>query len=412
MNLEDVKQSAGDVSQTAQVKPLNPQANNSDKFAASPPPTVAPARVKRRHKVLFVFFFCWVILPLVLTAGYLYGIAKNQYASHIGFSVRSEETNSALDILGGLTELSGSSSTDTDILYEFIRSPQMVRAIHEKHDLRKIYALPGDPFFTLGEDIRIEALSNYWERMVKVFYDNSSGLIEIRVLAFEPEDAHGIAQSVFDESSQMINRLSAIAREDTTRYAREELDRALERLKMARLAKTKFQSRTQIVDPAADIQGRMGLLNTLNAQLAEISIERELLLENALPGDPRLTQIESRLEAVRKLIQEERNRFGSETATENGDPEQAYVDLLGEFEVLEVEREFAEKAYLAAQATYDAALAEAQRTSRYLATYLGPTRAETAEYPQRITILATIAMLLLVSWAILVMVYYSLRDRR
>lgn len=410
--MEDAKQTSREAPTAARAEPLKPTANSNKKFSLSPPPTVAVARLQRRHIALLAFFLGWVVLPLLVAAGYLYGVAKDQYASHIGFSVRSEEVSSAFELLGGLSDLSGSSSTDTDILYEFIRSPQMVRAVDEKLDLQKIYKHQGDPVFTLGDDVRIEALSRYWERMVKVFYDNSSGLIEIRVLAFDPADSHAIAEAVFDESSQMINRLSAIAREDTTRYAREELDRALERLKSARQAKITFQSRTQIVDPAADIQGRMGLLNTLNAQLAEISIERELMLENALSGDPRLTQIESRLAAIQKLIQEERNRFGNETSGQDGAPEEAYADLLGEFEVLEVEREFAEKAYLSAQATYDAALAEAQRTSRYLATYLGPTQAETAEYPQRITLLATIAIMLFVSWAVLVMVYYSLRDRR
>jgi len=77
-----------------------------------------------------------------------------------------------------------------------------------------------------------------------------------------------------------------------------------------------------------------------------------------------------------------------------------------------VNREFAETAYTAALATYDQALAEARRKSRYLAAYIKPTLAEAAEYPQREILLAVTAFFLLVGWAIAALVFYSLRDRR
>ncbi len=57
----------------------------------------------------------------------------------------------------------------------------------------------------------------------------------------------------------------------------EDLDLALERLKAAREALTAFRLANQIVDPNADIQGQMGLLNTLQAQQAEALIEFDLL---------------------------------------------------------------------------------------------------------------------------------------
>ena len=75
-----------------------------------------------------------------------------------------------------------------------------------------------------------------------------------------------------EESHRRINALSDIAREDTTRYARQELETAKTRLKAAREALTAFRMRSRMVDPAADIQGKMGLLNSLQAQLAQALI--------------------------------------------------------------------------------------------------------------------------------------------
>ena len=370
--------------------------------------TVGPARFKKRHLFLLVFFLLWVVAPVGVAGLYLYTVASNQYASHVGFSVRREDNNSAIELLGGITELSGSSSSDTDILYEFIQSQRLVRVIDDRLDLAKIYTNPGDPIFGLGDDTRIEALLKYWRQMVKVFYDNSSGLIEVRVLAFSPDDAKLVAETLFAESSLMINKLSAIARDDATLYAEDELLQSVARLKTARQVMTDFQNRTKIVDPAADLQGQMGVLNSLQSQLASTKIELELLLDTSAKSDPRVLQTSRKIDAIKDLIKAERDGFGG---GENGDLA-TFSKQLSEFQGLLVDVEFAEKSYVSSQAAYNAAVAEARRNSRYLAMHIEPTLAETPEYPQRILILITLAGLLLVSWSIIVMIYYSLRDRR
>lgn len=364
-------------------------------------------------------FLLWVMIPLAATGWYLFAFAKDQYASKVGFSVRTEEVGSSLGFLGGLTELSGSSSSDTDILYEYIQSQQMVRAVNARLGLRDIYIVPDDPVFALGEDARIEALAKYWQRMVRVFYDRGSGLIEVRVLAFDPVDATAVAAAIFDESSAMINQLSAIARADVMRYTEEELARAQERLKTARQATTAFRNRTGIIDPKADIQGQMGVVNALQNQLAAGLVARQTLLDGATStNDPRVTQLDGRIAAIRKQIAEERSQFGGVgtdiagvgASVDVGDA--AYSTLLEEYESLEVDREFAEKSFLAALAARNAAVAKAQRQSRYLASYVAPTRAETAQYPRRFVLMAIIGGFLLISWSIGTMIYYSLRDRR
>lgn len=384
-------------------KPEAAQTERDRSFVAPRP--AGEARPKRRHFLLLISFVLWVLTPLTVTAVYLYTVADDQYASHVGFSVRKEEVGSAVELLGGITELSGSSSSDTDILYEFIQSQQMVRLVHDRLDLRRIYVNPGDPVFSLGEDSRIEAMSDYWSRMVKVFYDSASGLIEIRVLAFDPQDAQNIARVIFEESSEMINQLSAIARADAIRYAQEELEHEQERLRSARQALTAFRSRTRIVDPTADIQGQMGLLNSLQSQLAEAMIARDMLIDASSTTDPRVTQAQKKIEVIEAQIEQERRQFSNE-----GDED--YSRLLEEYEALQVTREFAEKSYLSAQAAYESAQAEAQRKSRYLAKHIEPTLAETAQYPRRLMLIMLTGIFLLISWAVLAMIYYSLRDRR
>lgn len=383
--------------------------------AAAPPsfkvlPVAGPARRRPRHWGLLAVFIVVVIVPVIVAAVYLYSFAADQYVSRLGFSVRTEQTTSAFEILGGISELSGGGSSDTDILNEYIRSQEMVERIDALLDLRAIYSRPGnDPWFALAPGGTIEDLVAYWDRMVRISYDGASELIELRVHAFDPADAQAIAQAVFTESSRMINDLSAIAREDATRYAREELDRAVERLKVARETLTRFRSTSQIVDPTADIQGQMGLLNTLEAQLAEALIEMDLVTETSREGDPRVTQLERRVAVIRARITDERRKFGAGATSEDGVD---YATIVADFERLTVDREFAEQTYLAALAAFDSAQAEARRQSRYLAAYVKPTLAQRAEYPQRPLLIGLVALFALMGWGLLALIYYSLRDRR
>ncbi|SMY09246.1 sugar transporter [Flavimaricola marinus] len=376
-------------------------------------PVAQPARVKRRHWGLLLAFLIMVAAPIAISAWYLYQRAEDQYASTLGFTVRSEDISSAADLLGGLgASLGGSSGggSDTDILYEFIRSQELVTLIDERLDLRGIYSRHAqtDPVFAFDPDGYIEDLTSYWRRVVRVSYDAGSGLMELRVLAFSPDEAKAIAEAIYDESSAMINELSAIARADATRYAGEDLELAVERLKQSREALTAFRVENQIVDLTADIQGQMGLLNTLQAQLAEAFIELDLISTNARSDDPRVEQAERRIEVIQARIDEERLKFGA--APRGGDGE-SYADTIAEFERLSVDREFAEQAYVVALSSYDGARAEANRQSRYLAAYIQPTLAEKPEFPQRELLLALVALFSLLIWTILSLIYYALRDR-
>ncbi|MAP17737.1 MAG: capsule biosynthesis protein [Aurantimonas sp.] len=375
-------------------------------------PQVTRSHPRKRHWLVLLSFVVMVLLPPLVAGWYLWTRAADRYVSTVGFSVRTEEMGSAIEMLGGIAELSGSSSTDTEILYKFIQSQELVRRADQALDLRSLWVKGGpeiDPVFVYQPPGTIEDLVSYWGRMVKV-YNDDTGLLELHVQAFEPEDAQRIAEFVFAESADMINRLTAIAREDATAYAREELDQSQEALKTAREAMTRFRNRTQIVDPSASVQSQMGLLSSLQLQLAETLINLDILRQTAAANDPRITQAERRVEVIENRMVEEREKLG--LGAEDVAGSNVFADLVGEFERLNVEREFAEQSYTAARAAYDASLAEARRKSRYLAAHIQPTLAEAPEHPRRLTLLALVGIFAFLIWAILVLALYALRDRR
>lgn len=375
--------------------------------AANAGPMASEAWIRPRHRLVMLSLLVVVLLPLLVSAAYLWVVAKDQYASTVGFSVRREDASAAADILGGLTSLTKSSSSDTDILYEYLRSQKLVADMDAKVDLRGLWSKPsGDPVFTLDADGSIEDLVDYWQRMVRTSYDSTTGLIEVRVLAFDPADATKIAQALLDESARMINDLSAAAREDALRYSREDLTIAEDRLRTAREAVTAFRVKNQIVDPTTDFQTQAGLVGTLENQLAEALIEIDLLA-GAAENDPRLVQAKRRAEVILARIAAERSKVGAD-----GTGMRDLAALAADYERLIVDREFAEKAYIAALSAYDSTKAESQRISRYLAPHVLPTSAEVSRYPERLSILGLMALFLGLIWSIGTLIVYSLKDRR
>lgn len=365
------------------------------------------ARASRRHIVIAASFVLLVLLPVASVAWYLYARAADQYASYVGFLVRSEGGAAQLGALGGLAELAGSSSSkETDILYKFIQSGALVKQVDAMLDLKTIWSRPSDdPVFAYRGDGSPESLLSHWKRQVSIYYDQ--GMLDLRVLSFRPEDSRAIADAILEQSQHLLNRINAVAREDAMRYATEDLDRAVERLKVARQKVSSFRQENQLINPTASVTGQEGILTSLQAQLADAVVQLGMVRANSGVGDPRVAQAELRVQVIHDQIEEQRKNIASSL-----DEDHNLSRIVSEYEAIEVDRQFAEAAYTSAMAASENARAEAGRNSLYLASYVIPEEATIAEYPRRARILTMAAGFILSLWLVGVLIYYGSRDRR
>lgn len=367
------------------------------------------ARFRVRHILVAMSFVLWVLLPVVVTASYLWGVAADKYASYAGFLVRSEQSSiGTSEGLGGILSIVQGDGQETNILYKFIQSRSLVDRVNERVNLRQIWSKqPQDWVFSYNDGPTPEDLVRYWNRNVKIFYDQ--GMLDLRVTAFDPVDAQLIAQTIIDESQRVINQLNSVARRDTLRYAEEDLNGALQRLKAARAAVQTFRSQNNIVDPTAFVGGQEGVLTSLQQQLADAMVQLGMLKANAQSGDSRISQAELRIEIINQQIEEERAKIGDESSSADSS---STANIVSHYEILEVDRQYAESAYAVAKSAYDLARAQSDRQTLYLAQYVTPTVAVEPEYPERLKLLGLVGGFLMLTWLIGVMTYYSVRDRR
>jgi len=373
-------------------------------------PTVRPARLRKRHIVVLASFWLLVIAPIGISAWYLWMRAADQYASTFAFSIRSEEPSSGIELLGGIADISGSGADDSDIIFDYLHSQQLVQQLQETLDLGMLWSKPAkDPVFAYDTTGSIEDLHTHWERMVDISHDSTRGIIEVRTRAFEPLAAQQIGAEILSKSSELINEINNIAHEDAVRYSLDDLQRTKARLQNARSDLTEFRIVNEIVNPTVDMSTQTTLLTSLETQLTETLIEIEILAANTRRSDERLTQAQNRQRVLQSRIDQERTRRVS-GGVDIG--KQSMAQLYGEYERLVVDVEFAEQSYQAARANFETSISDARRNTRYLAAHVLPTRAEQSLFPQRGLILSFISLAALLFWALCALVGFSFLDRR
>jgi len=374
--------------------------------------TAASDRQERRRpsKLLLSFLLC-VVLPLFAAMLYYATFATDRYAARAGFSIRGIDTNAGIDGIGALTGLAstGSTTSDSYIVLSYLGSRELLEAVDLELDLRGAYSSRDvDPLSRLDGDATVEDFLNYWNKRIHTQFDPTSGIIEFEVQSFSAEHAQEIAAAVLRLTQTLVNELSANARSDALRFAREEVELQEARLRQALSAIRDFRASEQSVDPSASAALEIELIASLEARLidvnARIAALRQTLDENA----PSLTALRRNAEALAAQIVERREAIGSEVLGESG--VSAVSQQLALYEELEVERSLAQQAYASALASLEQARRDADRQQRYLAIHLRPQAPESAQYPRSLRNLLILGFALVAAWGIGTLMTYSVRD--
>lgn len=371
------------------------------------PPPVGRAGWTARHSLVVLSFLLAFLLPSLIVAGYMFVVAKDQYVSEVSFVVRDDEVPN-LGLLAGLGLSSvGNTTTDAKIVYEYLRSPNFVAQTDARIDLRNIFTrATGDPVFALQDGSTLEELVSYWRRMVTISVDSATGMIGIEVRAFDPDDAHRITQAIHAGAAHLVNNISDHARANSLRYAERDLRQTEERLAEARIAMARFRDQHKLIDPQAAVNINSSVIAGLSQELTEAMIQLETLREQGT-ADVRLIQAETRVNVLRRRIETEQQSYiGAGT-----DDDVSFSNIIDGYTQRLLDLELAEKSYGLALAGVEAARSKADQDSRYLATFVEPTRAETPTRPRRVMITLLAVTFIFIGWLSLVLIGYSNRDR-
>ncbi|RXF70841.1 hypothetical protein [Hansschlegelia zhihuaiae] len=388
--------------------PLGPE-------APRPVRAASPATAKGKTNLIKISALLAIGLPTVLASIYYGLIAAPQYVAEARFAVRGADDMAspadALSMLTGLGVAATSTTSDSYIVSQFIESSQLVGNLQRTLDLRGVYTSDKADFVAKYRpydfEDTLEHLTTYWNSVSWNYFEPISSTITFTVRAFSPEEALRIARETVRESEKLVNKLSERAREDAIALAKQEQARAELRLKMARKAVQDYRDRKGQTDPMTVATAKSTLIAGLEQELAkqEADIAGRTAFLNK--DSPSVRVLRQTADALRSQIEQERAKIGS---LQNSGQRELMSASLNEFEGLETEREFAQKAYEAATTAVEAARMRAEQQSRYLATYVEPYLPEDSLYPARLQMVLLVLVCSTVAWAIGVLVFYGIRD--
>lgn len=377
---------------------------NLYEFHPAQQPSEAPVhsaafRLNRRHRAVILSFCICVLAPVLVASTYLFFIAQDRFVSYSGFFVGTADQGVSIGALDALSSLTGSTNTDSAIVYDYLNSPAFVERVRSRVDFLEMTSPDGlDRFFWPPPDDLTKSTLR-WHRLASISHDSRSGVITARISGFLPKDAQQVNQIMLDEAAQMLAGLSQSIRQDSTALARLALDQAESNLIAKRQNLTDFRTKAQIVDPAFDLEGRLGVSASLQAQLAEAKIAFSLLLQTSSNTDARAKAAERKVAVIADLLKEERLAISQDDT--------GYANVVSQFETYLLEVEYAQERYLAALSALDAATAMAQHKSKYLAVHIPPTLPDSAELPDRWRSLGFLAVFLSLAWIIVTSLVYG-----
>lgn len=366
-----------------------------------------------RRRLLALSFLLMVAVPAVLGSVYFLAIASDRYAAGAGFSVRSMDASlggtDLLSSLGGFSS-GGSTTTDSYIILEYLKSRELVEKLMQEVAFQEAYGSEKIDFlYRLDTSKPIEDIIDYWEWMIVTSFDNASSIITFEVQAFRAEDAEKVAALIVKYCQELINKLSEQARKDTVRFAEREASLAEARLKLIREELRDFRASSSAVDPAATAGAQLELTTGLEQRLIELRAQLATLQTTLSPSAPSIQQLKKQIASIKAELDAKRLEIGG-NASPTGENGENLSVLLANYEKLRVDQEFAQQAYTVTLASLERARAEALRQQRFLAVFEKPSLPQDAIYPERILDAFLVFFAAFVIWGISVLLAYSVRD--
>jgi capsular polysaccharide transport system permease protein len=361
----------------------------------------------RRIPPLFVWI---VVIPGVAASIYWLLLASPVYVSEAQFIVRAP--SQSLPQPSGLTAvLQGvglaPAATDSFIVHDYAMSHDAVATLDAQHRLRDALGRPGVDFLSRFprpfEQPSTESLAKAYPRFVSVDYNSSTGISTLQVRAFAPQDAQDIATKLLEGGEVVINRLNDRADQDAVEETKREITEAETSLVQAEASLTAFRNREQLIDPTRSSTVNLELMGKLQGDIATLQAERAGIA-SAAPQSPQLPALDSRIHAYEAEAQAEQAKMAGQAGS--------LAPMIGEYERLTLDRDFAGKTVQTATAAADEARLDARRKRLYLERISNPNLPDAPTEPHRLQNLATFWMTLLLIYATVALVLAGFREHR
>jgi len=335
---------------------------------------LAPALLRRR--TLGAAF-----IASVFAAMYWGLIASDRYISEAHVIIQRTDLagGQTMDFSSLLGNVTGGNMSDQLLLRDHLRSVDMLLKLDERLNLRAHYSdWRRDPLSRLWfEDTPLEYFHRHYLKRVSVELDSYSGVLIIQAQAYDPDTAHAIATLLVEAGEDYMNAIAHRLADEQVAFLEQQVNSLSERAMRARHALLEFQNDKGMVSPQDAAQNLVGIVNRLEAQLAELQTRRSAMAGYLMPNSPNLVEIDMQIAAIKNQLAKQNARLAAPEGT-------ALNTTVEEYQRLQMDAEFAQDVYKTALVALEKGRVEATRTLKKVSVLQHPTMPQYPLEPRRI----------------------------
>lgn len=353
--------------------------------------------------------FKTVIYIMIVVIFYYTFIAADRYVSNVSLSVKSTDGGSPISLSGieSLVGVASSSTEDIKLLQEYIKSFDMLQKLDEKINLRSLYEKQKlDLFFRIYSSTSKESYLKYYRDRIHILFDDATGLLNVAVEGFSPEDARNISAAILEECERFINEISHNIAREQLRFAQGELESAKQKYKDAKNELLAFQNEYGVFDPQSLAKTKAGFITEIELQISkketELNTMRSYLNDNA----PEIAALKAELRAHKEQLEKERRKVASNASQDK------LNDVVAQFEALYLNLSFAEDVYKTAITAVETTRIEIGRKAKQVVVIQSPYVPDSAAYPNKMYNIITIFVILTLIFGVVRLVRAIIDEHR
>jgi capsular polysaccharide transport system permease protein len=335
------------------------------------------------------WFLAAVVLPVLLSAIYYFGIASDQYVSESRFAIkapnqRAAQTTSFANLIQS-TGLSSGQEQSNQVI-DFVRSRSALTTLEKTLNVKKTYGSatidPLSRFPRFWEANAFEDLFDYYRAKIEISRDTDTGLIVLRTIAFSPRDAAAINTVLLRQSEMLVNQLNENARTKAISEAEDRVVEAQARVNSAFEAVSDYRSKSKLVEPLKEATGVVEIANRLIVERAALEAQLSTVRQ-VTPDHPSIPVLREQIASISREIDRQNERLvgsGSNTISRK----------LPDYDALALEQELASELLMLAQTSLEQARTEALKQQFYLERVVEPNVPDLPEYPKPFKTVLTI----------------------
>ena len=349
---------------------------------------------------LFVLLF---VLPLSVISVYLLRFATDRFHSDATISIAQDNNSTtSLDLtVIGLPAVAD--DKDALTLVTFIASLDMLQYLDSQLQIRQHYAAADiDWWSRLPAEASQEDFHSYMENYLQVEYDVTTRLVNIHVEAFARDYAQKIVNTILNRSQSFVDNLNSRVTQEQTRFFESQLLTSEARLKEAKNQLLTFQRENQLQTTETEAAMINANISTLDRELITKKGELELKARDLNENSPVIQILKAEIDTLTKqLAQEKRRLTGSGSAV---------TELDAKFREIQFNLEFIENIYKSNLAQLERARLEAIQRLKYLIVITQPSLADASLYPDRMYIIGTAILVLLMIYFVVSLLTAIIRE--